>query len=668
MKRISIFTLILTLAVTACQEGIIEQDAPLFDSEMRFNISTPGAQTKVANGAFEINDKIGLYVTDYASDNVPMPLQLSGNRANNMSLKYDGANWTPQESIYWGNGKSDIYAYYPYSSEISDVNDQYFELALDQTGKGYESSDFLWAKATGLKQTDGAVNLAMKHIMSKITVHLVAGDDYIGSLPEDASVLLHSTVTAGRIDLEKGAISKDPYSGAKSIQMRNLGVQTQNDIKMVVYEAIVIPQMLENSVPLFEINSKSVSYILEDAFKFRPGVAYTYTVTLNSSTNAIKVEIGCETEDWNNAGSGGSGDSGNTGGDGDDIDDGKAYIDLSANGTANCYLVQETGDYKFKATIGNTDANVGNVKSVEVLWESFGTDVMPNIGDIITSVSYKNGYVRFSTAAEFSDGNALIAVKNSKGVILWSWHIWCSKEGWQEHSYPNNAGTLMDRNLGATSATPGSSQAHGLLYQFGRKDPFLNSSSINSGVKALSTGAWAFSSTAYAPAGDLTPMTHYREYYNPHDFWCISKAPHDPCPNGWQVPIDTNSENIWSKADMVSIASYDSINYGFTVTLDNATAWYPLSGGYGINSPFDSLLSIGTYGYYWSVEDPNDGYGCYAGKGMTLYKTSITYSMSIIGARTVRCQKETNTNSSSNTSGNEGVDTNEGNGVWETIE
>lgn len=672
MKRISIFTLILTLAVTACQDGLVDQGGLIYDSEMEFNLSLPGARTKVTAEGFEDADKIGLYVTDYVSDALPMPLQLSGNRANNMAVNFDGSVWTPQESIYWGTGKSDVYAYYPYATEILDVNNQYFEVATDQASEGYENSDFLWAKAEGVQQADGAVNLAMKHIMSKLVVKVVAGDEFVGSLDSDASVLLHSTVAASRIDLETGAVSKDPYSGAKSIKMKNLGLKTYEDeSQAVVYEAIVVPQMIESSVPLFEINSKSVSYLIEDMFNFRPGIAYTYTITLNTSTTAIKVEIGCEIEDWNSSS---GGDSGGSDGDGSDEgdDDGIVYTDLSASGTANCYLVSEPGNYKFRTVIGNTDATVGNVKNVEVLWESYGTDQMPNIGDLIASVSYKNGYIRFSTPETFKNGNAVIAAKNSAGTILWSWHIWCAEEGWQEQIYPNNAGTMMDRNLGATSAIPGSAESHGLLYQFGRKDPFLNSSSISSTEKALSTGIWEYSSRAvYAPAGDLAPMTHYREYYNPHDFWRISKAIHDPCPSGWQVPIDIDSKNIWINADLASISSYDSINYGYIVNLDGYTAWYPFSGGYGINSPFDSLLEIGSAGYYWSVCDPNDGYGCYVGKGMTLNNKSIDYSIAIIGAKTVRCQKETTINSENYTTdnpGNEGISEDEGNGAWELLQ
>ena len=594
----------MALAFTACQDNTVEPEALVHDNVMRFNLVGPDVQTKVSAGAFEAADQIGVYVTDYVNETTPIPLQISGNRATNSLVTFDGSAWTPDQTIYWGNGKSDVYAYYPYFETVTDVNNQYFELATDQTGAGYEASDFLWAKAESVRQTDGAVNLEMKHLMSKLAVKIVAGEDYIGSLPEDATVHLHSTVTNVNIDLENGAVVKDPYSGAKSIKMKNLGIRTFDGEKAVVYEAIVVPQMLENSVPLLEINSKSVSYLLEDPFNFRPGVAYTYTATLNTSTTAIKVEIGCEIEDWNNAGgdSGNEGDSGEGGS--EDDEDTKAYTDLSAAGTANCYLVQQAGDYKFKSVIGNTDATVGNVKTVEVLWESFGTDEMPNVGDLIASVSYKNGYIRFSTPENFRDGNALIAAKNSKGAILWSWHIWCAEEGWKEQVYYNDAGTMMDRNLGATSATPGEIGTIGLLYQWGRKDPFMGASSFSSSASlALSTGTWSTASGGSIALAEANPMTFYTYTRLSNGSWSSEKTAYDPCPEGWRVP-DGGVNGLWAKAMMKtesfsdgSLKAEKGLNFANTMGEDE-TIYYPLS-GYLVDFRLE-LSGVGGQGYCWS--------------------------------------------------------------------
>lgn len=61
---------------------------------------------------------------------------------------------------------------------------------------------------------------------------------------------------------------------------------------------------------------------------------------------------------------------------------------------------------------------VAYVSSVEVLWESFGTDVAPQVGDLIAKAEYSKGYICFETPAVFKNGNAVIAVKNTKGTIL----------------------------------------------------------------------------------------------------------------------------------------------------------------------------------------------------------------------------------------------------------
>ena len=609
MKRIYL-TLFLALAAVSCQDEIFQPLLPAYDGEMRFDFTTSGARTKAFGDTFVASDVIGLYVTDYVDAETPMPLQISGNRANNLPVTFDGTVWTPRKPVFWGEGKSDVYAYYPYIDEITDVNSQPFTVALDQntkrTGKtlgGYEASDFLWAKTAGVSQKDSTVLLTMRHCLSKITVKIVAGEDYVGSLPEDASVLVHSTVASARVDLETGAAVKDPYSGAQSVNMKKLGLRKYNGVDAVVYEAIIVPQMLETTVPLFEINSKSVSYLVEDAFNFRPGVAYTYTITLNTSTNAIKVDIGCELEDWNSTGGDNSGDEGEEGEedeeyeeDGDDA--GLMYTNLSAEGTANCYIVSEAGAYKFKAVQGNLDATVGNVKKVEVLWESFGTDVMPDVGDLIATASYKDGYVRFTTPENFTEGNAVIAAKNSAGTILWSWHIWMTDEP-EIHMYNNKAGMMMDRNLGATSPGFGEVTSLGLLYVRGRKDPFLGSSSMTHSIEAASTGVWKFESSPndgqnYVDAAESNPMT----FYTNHNYyvWTAEKTTSDPCPVGWRVPYGIMGDTFWMRSD-IGATSFDYEAYGmnFNITYPDI-AGYPAAGCRYQST--GELMYVGSAGFY----------------------------------------------------------------------
>ena len=302
---------------------------------------------------------------------------------------------------------------------------------------------------------------------------------------------------------------------------------------------------------------------------------------------------------------------------------------LSQSGAANCYIISQAGSYKFSTVKGNSSTSVGAVNYAEVLWESFGTATVPAVGDLVNNVSYSDGYISF-TATE-AEGNAVIAAKSDNGtpddtsddVILWSWHIWLTDEP-QGQEYYNNAGTMMDRNLGATSATPGDVGALGLLYQWGRKDPFLGSSDISSNPVAESTISWpsAVSSDssngtiAYATANPTTFITgndsNYDWYYpgsssTDNTRWTTSessKSIYDPCPAGWRV-TDGGDNGVWSKAlgsSSYYSGKYDSINEGinFSGKFGSAsTIWYPAS---GFRGDADGCLNgVAYFGNCWSA-------------------------------------------------------------------
>ena len=302
----------------------------------------------------------------------------------------------------------------------------------------------------------------------------------------------------------------------------------------------------------------------------------------------------------------------------------ESAINQSSYATANCYIVSEGGIYKFKTVKGNSSTSVGSVSKAEVLWESFGTAVTPSVGDLLKHVVYEDGYIAFQTADTFKEGNAVIAAKDADGKILWSWHIWLTDQP-QAHVYNNNAGTMMDRNLGATSTTTGDVGALGLLYQWGRKDPFLGSSSISSSTTAKSTISWPSPVLTSSSCGTVSyvvanPTTFVEASSHPNDWhyssrdntlWTTSdktKSIYDPCPAGWRVP-DGGSNGIWSKAGFDDATWYyrDGGILSYRIS-SPSTTWYPASG----NRRYDngSLDYVGNEGYYWSAS-PYDNYDAY---------------------------------------------------------
>ena len=284
---------------------------------------------------------------------------------------------------------------------------------------------------------------------------------------------------------------------------------------------------------------------------------------------------------------------------------------------ANCYIVTKASRYTFKAVKGNSSESVGSVASAEVLWETFGTHKAPEVGDLVKDVSYNNGEITFK--ATDRKGNAVIAAKDAAGNILWSWHIWMTDQP-VEKVYPSTV-TMMDRNLGAISASSGNVGTIGLKYQWGRKDPFLGAASHNFNVEAKSTITWPSSEQSSATTGTILYATehpttfidksaeHTNEdwYYTGNKStdntrWTTSdkaKSIYDPCPAGWRVPDDYK----------------DVLNADLNETL----ALYPL-------------------GDYWTASPDPDSYNAIYLEVST--KSVSTYSQSRYMGLKVRCIKE----------------------------
>ena len=200
---------------------------------------------------------------------------------------------------------------------------------------------------------------------------------------------------------------------------------------------------------------------------------------------------------------------------GTNLDDGRVLVgkDLSAAGTrtANCYVVKTTDAnkwYRFKATVRGNGAQTAEDISYTGAVIPAGDKISPvkaglvwetrDNGGTVHTLDYvgysRNGYIVFKLGSA-PEGNAVVAAKNGTAT-LWSWHIWATAafggDNIKEQTYETRPRSgisgyenitkrtfkMMDRNLGAASAMPASKteaeviKTYGLIYQFGRKDPF----------------------------------------------------------------------------------------------------------------------------------------------------------------------------------------------------
>ena len=292
MKKIFSILTVATLLMVGCENS---EDIPVVeDGVMQIEVLHPNA-TRATEIAFESGDKIGLYATEYNGD-VASPLQISGNWANNVATTYDGAIWTPAKKIFWSENRMDVYGYYPYMTPTS-IDEHLWSVQLDQSTpetadalSGYEASDFLWGKATGVSQTDGDVQLEFKHRCSKLVVKLVKGKDYSGVLPTESELYIHSTVPTATIDFTNGAVTKNIYGEMETIKAKRVDDGT--------FEAIIIPQRMETRRPFLEYIANGVSYLYESTFIFKAGKLHTLELTINSNPDQIEIEVGGNVDNW----------------------------------------------------------------------------------------------------------------------------------------------------------------------------------------------------------------------------------------------------------------------------------------------------------------------------------------------------------------------------------
>ncbi len=313
-------------------------------------------------------------------------------------------------------------------------------------------------------------------------------------------------------------------------------------------------------------------------------------------------------------------------------------VDLSANGTANCYIVPQAGAYKFKATVkGNDEEQTIAPASVEYLWSTFNTTTAPaTANDIISDISFDatSGYVSFNATG--TKGNVVVAAKDAQGTILWSWHLWCTEVNEVAHNKNNMNGHIMaDRNLGALSNTYSAENTvdFGLFYEWGRKDPFVCAAGVRTisdpantpyaavhGVQRTTVASTdsgvnvGGTSVAYAVAHPTAYITRDTSPYDwnvttNNNLWkANSKTMYDPCPVGYRVP--KVSAGPWGY--FTANTTWDSTYRGrYFTNADNIVVWHPAPGAFSAFTGlyFNSNNTLGTSGRYWG-SDTEGNYGC----------------------------------------------------------
>ncbi len=288
-------------------------------------------------------------------------------------------------------------------------------------------------------------------------------------------------------------------------------------------------------------------------------------------------------------------------------------VDLSANGTANCYFVSKAEWYSFNAGVKGNGAATEDLAAPEAIKPAGAKLVWETEKGLISDIALEDGKISFTVSEK--KGNALIAATDKDGAIIWSWHIWAPEDSLASVETKNGY-QLANMNLGAMkSAATGDVKPYGMLYQWGRKDPFPAAPTVtgtDSTVGAplydadgnevsITNSSWydiKDNNIAYSIANPTVCLSNNSQKVSSKD-WIAEAESNDAL---WGNPkgSEKDSENNYTNKGAKSY--YDPCPVGYRVPPADVFDYFTTSGGYSEDiSTYDIADSNGD-----GVADTND--------------------------------------------------------------
>lgn len=364
--------------------------------------------------------------------------------------------------------------------------------------------------------------------------------------------------------------------------------------------------------------------------------------------------------------------------------------DTSSRTTANTYVVRNPGHYVIPLIYGNSiknnqindraytndgsqySADFVNYLGNQIVSPYIETDTGVNAStaelvwqtskDMITNVSILQGadcnYLRFVVNNIPSvNGDAVLAIKDENGNIMWSWMIWAVSEDIETATIVNNTGVeyiMMTVGLGAIFDLNKTKYVvpH---FQWGRKDPMCPPASYNSNsnmvlydINGNVYNGFGIFGTADDSSNEKTvknsiryPNLFFTEYdstkYNWNNldwfvnFWNANmvvsssladdqdiaiKTIYDPCPRGFMIPsgrfatgFTSTGNNTFATEEFNIIGSWNN-GWTFKKTSNDIDGLYLPAAGHRDTSS-GSLSSVGSYGNWWSYAPYSQAYSRY---------------------------------------------------------
>ena len=302
MKYLRYLTLAaMAIVLASCAKEMVFEPVVENPDLIPLNISSSIDQvaTRATAAGFVNGDAVGLFAVNYTENNTSAgTLAAEGNQADNVKYVFDEANykWVPVKPVYYKdiNTHVDLYLYYPYQGEISDVSAANFEVKKDQSTaatatalSGYEASDWMWGKATDITPTESKVQIPLSHKLSAIQLTLNEGTGWDqGEFEAQAKgVIVTNTTRKATLNYATGEVI--PVGNP---QLDGIVMCPQTD---GTFRAIVIPQTVDSGNSLFAITVNGISYSFtqNNPVTYQQSKQINVTININKKTPAGDFEL-----------------------------------------------------------------------------------------------------------------------------------------------------------------------------------------------------------------------------------------------------------------------------------------------------------------------------------------------------------------------------------------
>lgn len=278
-----IFAAIAALALTACSNDdevkVGGDNAILLTSSL--NVAETRAATNIQTSAFDAGETVDVYITE----NEPGTNETHYNQPILATTKTGGALDLQDGPYYYptsGNGVN-IYALYPATAATGEL----FTIKEDQsTDANYKASDLMYGKPASnpVSPSANAVNIQFTHLLSKVTINLIAGANVTsldGAKVELLGVKPSTTLTAG---INGHSIT------AASGTATPITVMTATET-VTSGSAIIVPQTLPEMFLQVTLGGATLTGKLSTGEPtLVAGNAYTYDITVNMRGGALEIE------------------------------------------------------------------------------------------------------------------------------------------------------------------------------------------------------------------------------------------------------------------------------------------------------------------------------------------------------------------------------------------